>query len=78
MRTGDVAKMLAVSADLIRRIESGGAVPFVQRDRAGQRRFSDQDVERLRLVLYPDMRKNEPKADCPALAVKALPDGSRD
>ena len=53
MRTSAVARELNVSPDLIRRLEARGEIPPVRRDRAGQRRFSSEDVERLRCVIYP-------------------------
>jgi DNA-binding transcriptional MerR regulator len=55
MRIGQVAQMLDVSTDTIRRVEKRrGVTPT--RDWAGQRRYSADDVERLRSALFPSTR----------------------
>lgn len=52
MRIGDAAKALGVSGDTIRRLDRRGVVK-IQRDWLGHRRLSDQDVDQLRAILYP-------------------------
>ena len=51
MRIGKAAKALGVSADTIRRLERRGQIT-ADRDWAGHRRFSEEDLQRLRLVLF--------------------------
>lgn len=52
MRIGDVAKLLSVSKATIRRIEAEGKIKPPKRDRNDQRRYSEDDVEALRKVIY--------------------------
>jgi len=61
VRTGDVAKGLGVSPDLIRRLELRGEIPPILRDRAGQRRYSSADVERIRLILFAPAGNRKPE-----------------
>ena len=58
MRIGQVAHALGISRDTIRRLERRGIV-LPKRDWAGQRRFCDTDVERLRAVLFAPTKKHE-------------------
>ena len=51
MRIGVVAKILGVSCDTIRRLERRGLVK-PGRDWAGHRRFSPNDLEQLRDMLF--------------------------
>ena len=52
MRIGSVAKALGVHPDTLRRLERGGAFKS-KRDWRGHRRFTDEDLIRLRAILYP-------------------------
>jgi excisionase family DNA binding protein len=47
MRIGEAAQTLGISRDTIRRLERAGVITPA-RDRAGQRRFSAGDIERIR------------------------------
>ncbi len=51
MRIGDLAKVLQVSKDTIRRLERRGLMHF-PRDWAGHRRFTEADLERVRALLF--------------------------
>jgi excisionase family DNA binding protein len=51
MRIGQVADVLGVSRDTIRRLERAGVIA-PQRDWAGHRRFNPADLERLRVALF--------------------------
>ena len=51
-RITEVARQLGVCAATVRRLEANGQF-LPTRDRAGQRRFSNDDVARLRAILYP-------------------------
>jgi DNA-binding transcriptional MerR regulator len=53
MRTGEVAKKTRVSPTTVRTIADSDALGPVPRDRAGQRRFDESHVERLRQIVYP-------------------------
>jgi DNA-binding transcriptional MerR regulator len=67
MRIGEVARMFSVSTDTLRRLERRrGLTP--KRDWAGQRRYSPEDIERLRLVLFPSPENEQ---------VRAMPNSSR-
>ena len=57
MRIGDLAKVLQVSKDTIRRLEKRGLLNPA-RDWAGHRRFSEQDLARARKLLFS--RSTEP------------------
>lgn len=52
MRITDAARKLNVSAAWLRQLEKAGRIPTAQRDINGHRRFSGDDVERLRRLLY--------------------------
>lgn len=56
MRIGEVSRRLGVCADTIRRLEREGLIS-VQRDRANQRRFTDEDVAALEGILFPARRR---------------------
>jgi excisionase family DNA binding protein len=47
MRIGEASEVLGISRDTIRRLERVGVIAPV-RDRAGHRRFSPGDLERIR------------------------------
>jgi excisionase family DNA binding protein len=51
MRIGEVAKMLGFCPDTIRSLEKSGKLTF-RRDRNGDRRFTEEDVERIRQVMF--------------------------
>jgi excisionase family DNA binding protein len=66
MRIGDVAGTLGISRETIRRLEHDGVV-MPLRDRAGHRRFTEADLERIRAAVFqvsslsgtrPTKRKN--------------------
>ena len=61
MRCVDVARELGFSADWLRRAERDGKIPPVQRDLNGHRRYSPEDVKRLRELLYRPARQGEGK-----------------
>jgi DNA-binding transcriptional MerR regulator len=48
----DVSRALDVHPDTLRRLEQAGAF-VAQRTRAGARRYTPEDVEMLRRILYP-------------------------
>lgn len=52
MRIGEFAKTLGISRDTIRRLERRRIIT-PSRDWAGHRRFTPEDLARLREVLYP-------------------------
>lgn len=52
MRINLVAKTLGFSADYLRTLERTGRIPTIQRDLNGHRRFTQEDIERLRSVLF--------------------------
>jgi DNA-binding transcriptional MerR regulator len=54
-KIGAVARQEGLSARTIIRLERAGAIA-VRRDRNGTRVFDEQDIARLRAVLYPDER----------------------
>jgi DNA-binding transcriptional MerR regulator len=51
-RIAEVAKMLGVHANTIRNLETTKVFVAV-RDRAGQRRFTHNDIAALRAIFYP-------------------------
>lgn len=52
MRIGELAKALGISRDTIRRLERRRIIA-PSRDWAGHRRFTGEDLARLREILYP-------------------------
>ena len=54
MRISKAAQECGVSADLIRRLERAGLLPPATRDLNGHRRYSADDIRRLRAVVIPD------------------------
>jgi MerR family regulatory protein len=58
VRITQLASELGVSSDWLRRLERAGAIPKAQRDRNGHRRFSTEDVARLKALIF-----EEPTAD---------------
>jgi DNA-binding transcriptional MerR regulator len=53
MRTGKVADKTGVSPSYVRTVADSGALGPVPRDRAGQRRFDESHVERLKQIVFP-------------------------
>jgi len=51
MRINEVARMIGFHPDTIRNLEKAGALSF-QRDRNGHRRFTLEDVERVRQAMF--------------------------
>ena len=52
MRIGSAARVLDVHPDTIRRLDRLGVLTFT-RDWRGHRRFTNEDLARLRAILYP-------------------------
>jgi len=57
-RIGAVARQEDVSARTIIRLERAGVIT-VKRDRNGARVFDEEDIKRLRAVLYPEPPRAE-------------------
>ena len=57
MRITAVARELGFSPDYLRDLEKTGRIPLAPRDMNGHRRFSHEDVERLRTVLLPGQQQ---------------------
>jgi DNA-binding transcriptional MerR regulator len=59
MRIAAVAQKLCVSSAWLRELEKAGRIPPAARDCNGHRRFTEEDVDRLRRLLYgPDDARN--------------------
>ncbi len=52
MRIGELAKHVGISADWLRRQERTGNIPAAPRDRNGHRRYDEDDVDRIRRVVF--------------------------
>jgi len=52
MRIGAAASQVGVSTGYIRTLERAGKIPPPMRDANGCRRYSDDDLARLRAILY--------------------------
>jgi DNA-binding transcriptional MerR regulator len=52
MRVRELAKHLGVSGDWIRKLERLGRIPAATRDQNGHRRYSLDDVARVRAALF--------------------------
>ena len=61
IRIAEAARQLGCCATTIRRLERDG-VFVATRDRAGARRFSAEDIEALRRILYTNRRSTEAAA----------------
>ena len=62
MRIKDAAQRLGVCADWLRKLERDGRIPPARRDLNGHRRYSDEDLDEVRRVLFAQgraMTKNE-------------------
>jgi len=53
VRVVDVARKLGISADWLRRLERAGRIPSAPRDFHGHRRYAQEDLERIRAILFP-------------------------
>ena len=51
MRVKQMAELLGISADWLRRLEREGRLPRATRDRNGHRRYGEADVIRLRALV---------------------------
>jgi len=56
MLIGDVASSLGISSEWLRQLERTGRIPPARRDINGYRRYDEQDLERLRAILFPPAR----------------------
>ncbi len=61
MRVIDVARELGFSADWIRRLEREGRIPPARRDFNGHRRYSPEDVRKLRELLFRPLKRDNGK-----------------
>ena len=62
MRIGDAAKALGVARETIRSWERRGLIPPARRDRNQQRRYTRQDLERIRHVVFPRREQDNEQA----------------
>ncbi len=60
MRIHDVARELGVSPEWLRQLERKGQIPQAARDRNEHRRYTPEDLERLRQALYPNRTEAGP------------------
>ena len=67
MRSGRTATRLGISASWLRKLERQGKIPRAARDRNGHRRYTPEDVERIRQVIYPPGEATD-RASTPASA----------
>jgi DNA-binding transcriptional MerR regulator len=54
MRIAQVARVIGISPDWLRRLEREGRIPQPRRDRNGHRRFTEKEVNRLREILFEE------------------------
>ena len=52
MRIGDAARRMGISPTTLKRLEKRGLIR-VRRDRSGQRRYTIDDIQRIRELYYP-------------------------
>lgn len=52
MRVIDAARKSGISADWLRELERTGKIPAPRRDLNGHRRYSEQDLEKIREALF--------------------------
>ena len=52
MRIGDAARQMGISPTTLKRLEKRGLIR-VRRDRSGQRRYTIDDIQRIRELYYP-------------------------
>jgi len=62
MRVTEVARELKCSAAWLKVLERQGVIPPAPRDRNGHRRYSADDIDRLRLILFP--RLDASRGEC--------------
>lgn len=60
MRIGNVSKRVGTSTSWLRKLEHQGKIPRARRDRNGHRRYTPEDVDRIRRVIYPSGEAPEP------------------
>ena len=59
MRIGGAAKRHGASTSWLRKLERQGKIPRAARDRNGHRRYTPEDIERIRQVIYPSDEAND-------------------
>ena len=59
MRIGEIAKSMGVSQATIRRLERRGVIA-AQRDWAGHRRYTEDDVAKIRVFLFGSDQPSHP------------------
>lgn len=52
MRIREVGQRLGVSVEWLRRLEKRGSIPRATRDLSGHRRFTEDDLDRLRKAIF--------------------------
>jgi DNA-binding transcriptional MerR regulator len=52
MRISEAARQLQISASTLKRLEQRGLIR-VRKDRNGQRRYTSDDIQRIRALYYP-------------------------
>ena len=52
MRIKDAAQRVGVCADWLRKLERDGRIPPALRDLNGHRRYNDEDLDKVRRILY--------------------------
>jgi DNA-binding transcriptional MerR regulator len=52
MRIAQAAQLLGLSISTLKRLEKRGLIR-VRKDRNGQRRYTDHDIEQIRALYYP-------------------------
>ena len=57
MRTKGTAKELGVSADWLRELEKQGKIPAARRDINGHRRYTEEDIARLRQIIFGESQE---------------------
>lgn len=55
LRVNEAARELGCSATWLRRAEHRGRIPKAQRDLNGWRRYTEEDIDALRRVLFPSL-----------------------
>jgi transcriptional regulator with XRE-family HTH domain len=71
MRVGDVARKLGVSPSLVRKAERSGRIPRARRLRVGNqphghRRYTDEDLDRIREAFFGPDETEEPSESASA------------
>jgi hypothetical protein len=69
MRIGGVARGQGASASWLRKLERQGKIPRVARDRNGHRRYTPEDVEAIRRVIYPADEESDEATSSPQPAI---------